>query len=272
MSEIDNNQKYILDLSGKFLFMRHGQSIFNQILDESRKYNPDLCDAHLSEEGINQAISKQNTIKKLFLEKVYVSPYYRGLETAFYALKNYDNKNNLKIIVHPKLGEKVCSIHDFIMDIKQTKKDHNMNSEIKVDWSLFDEYVNKSNYDENFFYFENIDLLEEKEKNEVYLKLKNLYDNENIKEYKDELKKLITEKYKNGFESFNHAYGRFEEFKQFLKQECKDTINDKNKKIFCITHSSFIKAATSFKPIIKNEIPESFYKISNAEIISIIIS
>ena len=39
-------QKYIPNLSGKFLFMRHGLSHFNKIKEESRNYNPDLCDAH----------------------------------------------------------------------------------------------------------------------------------------------------------------------------------------------------------------------------------
>ena len=48
--------KFIPDSSGKFLFMRHGESIFNKMReDPSRVYNPDLCDAHLSKEGIEQS-------------------------------------------------------------------------------------------------------------------------------------------------------------------------------------------------------------------------
>ena len=39
-----------------------------------------------------------------------------------------------------------------------------MNSKIKIDWSFFDEYVNGIKYDENFYYFENFDCLEENEK------------------------------------------------------------------------------------------------------------
>ena len=71
MSNIKNNQKFISDLSGKFLFMRHGQSIFNKVEDESRKINPELCDAHLSEEGINQVISKQNSQNQEPKEDIY---------------------------------------------------------------------------------------------------------------------------------------------------------------------------------------------------------
>ena len=271
MSNIKNNQKFISDLSGKFLFMRHGQSIFNKVEDESRKINPGLCDAHLSEEGINQVISKQKSIKHLLLEKIYVSPYYRAIQTAILALQKYDNKNNITVFVHPKLGEKVCSIHDFMIDIKQTKKDFNLNSKIKVDWSLFDNYVNESNYDENFFFFDNIDLLNNKEKEEEYLKLKNLYDKGDMVEYKSELGKFLKEKYNNGFESYKHVYERFNEFVKFLKNKFNDTINDKNKKILCVTHSALINIGTSSKPIINNEKPDNIYKIKNAEIISLII-
>lgn len=271
MSNIKNNQKFISDLSGKFLFMRHGQSIFNKVEDDSRKINPELCDAHLSEEGINQVISKQKSIKHLLLEKIYVSPYYRAIQTATLALQKYDNKNNITVVVHPKLGEKVCSIHDFMIDIKQTKKDFNLNSKIKVDWSLFDNYVNESNYDENFFFFDNIDLLNNEEKEEEYLKLKNLYDKGDMAEYKNELGKFLKEKYNNGFESYKHVYERFNEFVKFLKNKFNDTINDKNKKILCVTHSALINIGTSSKPIINNEKPDNIYKIKNAEIISLII-
>ena len=270
------SQKYIPDLSGKFLFMRHGQSLFNKVTDESRKYNPDLIDAHLSEEGINQSISRQNDLNKLDIEKVFVSPYNRALETMTYALQKHPNVDKLIAVVHPKISEVTCSGHDFIFDIKENKKEFNMNSSVKVDWSYFDEYVKNSKYDENFFFFENMNLLDEKVKNDEYLKLKELYDKGDVQKYKDELQKFLKENIKvyKKYESYKHSTERFEEFKKYLKQEFKETLNDKTKKVLCVCHSAFINVATSPVPFLKDEIDEkrdNCYQIKNGEIISLLI-
>ena len=270
------HKKYIPDLSGKFLFMRHGQSFYNKVTDESRKYNPDLIDAHLSEEGINQAKSRQNDLNKLDIEKVFVSPYNRALETMTYALQNHPNVDKIIATVHPKIAEVTCGGHDFILDIKKNKKEFNMNSSVKVDWSYFDEYIKNSKYAENFFFFENMNLLDEKVKQEEYFKLKELYDKEDIKKYKDELQRFLKENYKvfSKYESFKHSTGRFEDFKRYLKQEFKETINNKNKKVLCVCHSCFINVATSSIPFLKDEIEEkqdNCYKIKNGEIISLLI-
>ena len=229
---IGNNvsPKYIPDLSGKFLFMRHGQSLYNQVKEESRRYNPDLIDASLSEEGIKQAKSRQEDINKLDIEKVYVSPYKRALETMIYALQNHPNADKIIATVNPLISEIVCSGHDFMIDIKQTKKKFNMNSPIKIDWSYFDECVKNSKYDENFFFFENMNLLEEKEKQKEYLKLKDLYDKEDTEKYKEELGRFLkenNEKYRK-YESFKHSYERFEKLKKYLNEEFKETINKIN--------------------------------------------
>ena len=185
------SSKFIPDLSGKFLFMRHGESLFNKMReDPSRVYNPDLCDAHLSKEGIQQSKLKQKDINELNIIKIFVSPYYRALETMTYALESYPNIENIKAIVHPQISEVVCCGNDFIIDIKETKAKFNMNSKVKVDWSLFDEFIKKSKFDENFFFFENINLLDNKTKEEIYIKLKTLYDKGDMKEYKNELGKF----------------------------------------------------------------------------------
>ena len=124
----NNSKKYIPDLSGKFLFMRHGQTWFNKKRgDDSRRYNPEFCDAHLTDEGIEQIKSRQKSINTLNLEKVYVSPYYRALQTVTLALENYPSLNEIKVFVHPKICEIVLNIQDFFLDIKETKKDFNMN-------------------------------------------------------------------------------------------------------------------------------------------------
>ena len=272
----NNSPKYIPDLSGKFLFMRHGQSLYNQVKEESRRYNPDLIDASLSEEGIKQAKSRQEDINQLDIEKVYVSPYKRALETMIYALQSHPNADKIIATVNPLISEIVCSGHDFMIDLKQTKKKFNMNSPIKIDWSYFDEFVKNSKYDENFFFFENMNLLEEKEKQKEYLKLKDLYDKGKTEKYKEELGKFLkenNEKYRK-YESFKHSYERFEKLKKYLNEKFKETINDKNKKVLCVCHSAFINVATSPIKFSKDEIVESkdnLYQIQNGEIISLMI-
>ena len=272
----NKSKKYIPDLSGKLLFLRHGQTWFNkQRGDDSRRYNPEFCDAHLTDTGIEQIVSRQNSINSLNLEKVYVSPYYRALQTVTLALQNHPNLNEIKVIVHPKISEMVLNIQDFFLDIKETKKDFNMNSKVKIDWSYFDAYAKKSKYEENFLYFENLNLLDENEKNFEYLKLKEIYEKGEKKELKKEIGNFLKIKCEtfSQFESFKHAYQRFEEFKLFLKNELKDTLNDNNKKILCISHGSFINNATSRVPFLNdkiNEKPDNLYQIKNGEIISLL--
>ena len=256
--------------------MRHGESCFNRITGEERRYNPDFCDAHLSDKGIEQAKSRQEDINKLNIEKVYVSPYNRALETMFYALETYPSLDKLVVIVHPKIGEIIGCGHDFIFDMKRKKLNFNMNSKVKVDWSIYDEYVKKSKYDENFLFFENMNFLDEKLKEEKYLKLKSLYDKGEIQKYKDEVCIFLKEYLKPDirFESFKHSYERFEEFKKYLLQEFTDTINSKDQKVLCICHSAFISIATSPYPFLKDNVKETrdhLFKPKNAEIISVLL-
>ncbi|ORX63785.1 phosphoglycerate mutase-like protein [Anaeromyces robustus] len=276
---MDNTATYTPDLSGKFLFMRHGQTWFNKNCHLYTMYDPSLSDSHLTDEGKEQIKESQKKINELDIEKVYVSPYYRALETVTIALENYPKIKDLEIIVHPKIAEVVCGVHDYIIDIKQTKKDFNMNSKIKIDWSYFDDYVkNHSKYSENFFYFENIDLVDETEKYEEYLKLKEFYDKQDMNSYKEELSQFLKDKSKKLkiHESLKHAYERFEEFKTFLRNEHKETLNDKNKKVLSICHSTFINTATSPVPISTNKDcsskgPKGLYRIQNGEIITLFV-
>ena len=62
-NETNNTPKFSRDISGKFLFMRHGQTFYNQTSDLSRRINPELSDSHLTEEGEKQAKLNQNIIK-----------------------------------------------------------------------------------------------------------------------------------------------------------------------------------------------------------------
>ena len=258
----------------KFYFMRHGETIYNSIKDKSAKYNPLYADCHLSNEGILQSKSKQSFFNKLDIEAIYVSPYYRAIQTMQYCLETHPNADKIIAYIHPNLAELSGMIHEFILDIKETKKDFNMNSKVKIDWSYFDEYAKKSKYDENFLFFENMNFLDEKIKEEKYLKLKSLYDKGDIQKYKDETGRLLKENLtpNTRFESFKHSYERFEEFKKYLLHEFKDTINNKEQKILCICHSAFISIATSPYPFLKDDVKETrehLFHPKNAEIISI---
>jgi len=269
-------KNYIPDLSGKFLFMRHGQTWFNKNCHLYTKYDPTLSDSHLTEEGIKQIKASQEKVNKLDIEKVYVSPYYRALETVTIALENHPSAKDLEVFVHPDIGEVVCGVHDYIIDIKQTKKDFNMNSKIKINWKYFDEYVKNSKYDENFFYFDHIDLISETEKNDEYLKLKKLYDNQNMEGFKEELSNFLKDKSKTiGIhESLKHAGERFVTFKNFLKNQHNETLNDINKKVLSVCHSTFINTATSPVPILTNKYNEEMrkvYNIKNGEIITLFV-
>ena len=267
----NKNNKTELYFSHKFYFMRHGETIYNSIKDKSAKYNPEYADCHLSDKGIQQAKSKQNFLNKLDIEIIYVSPYYRALETMKYALENHPNLEYIIVFVHPKIAELSGMMHEFILDIKQTKKDFNMNSKIKVDWSIFDEYVKTLKYGENLFFFDNWNLIEENKKLEISKKLNELYQNGDINLYKKEVSKIIEERYKSGlkFESYKHAYERFIDFKNFLYDKYKDKINDKNKKIIAISHKLFISIATSncnYESDTIKEVSSNCLSLDNCEI------
>ena len=133
--------------------MRHAETIYNTIKDKSAKYNPIYADCHLSPEGIKQSKSKQDFFNKIEIEAIYCSPYFRAIETLQNCLETHPNKEKIIIYIHPKLAELTGMMQEFIIDINETKKNFNMNSPIKIDWSYFDEFVKNSKYDENFFFF-----------------------------------------------------------------------------------------------------------------------
>ena len=270
----NTNPYYSKDLNGKLLFMRHGQTPFNAAKgNPSRRVNPIYIDSGLAKNGINQAKSKQNILNSLSLEKVYVSPFYRALQTLIYSLQNHPNKNNIIALVHPLVSEITNCVNDYILDIKKTKKDFNLNSIIKIDWSLFDEYIKGIKYDQNFYYFDNFDSFNEKEKNKIYLKLKNYYDKGNINKLKKGLAELAKLRFikKKRFESLMHAQGRFKKFVDYIKIKHKKTMKNKDDKILVFSHGSFMRVATNMTPY-ESKIIQNFhtncYAPKNCEILS----
>jgi len=271
-----NSQKfqcYSKDTQGKLIFMRHGETYFNADKRKKfRKVNIRYIDCKLNQKGIAQARAKQEILNKLSFEKIYVSPFYRALQTLTYSLEKHPNKDNIIAIVNPLIGETSNCINDYILDIKQTKKDFNMNSPIKIDWSLFDEYVKGIKYDENFYYFENFDNFEDGVKDKIYQKLRTIYERNNIEELKIGLTDLakLRVQYKKRFESLKFLQGRFKKFCESVKNEYKESLGDEDKKILAISHCSYMKVGTDINLYSeeKQYFNSNCYKPKNCEILS----
>lgn len=171
--------KYSKGTDSKFLFIRHGKSICNADPDGIGKLtNYKYVDTRLSDIGIQQCQELSSIINNIDIEKVYVSPLYRALQTGTFVLKNHPNLNNIIMEVHPEIAESPNCIDDMIFNIKQTKNDFNMNSIVKVDWSYYDDFIKNTKYDENYYYFNYFNALNDKERNDIYIKLKDLYNKE----------------------------------------------------------------------------------------------
>ena len=270
------NNYYSKDSKGKILMMRHGETFFNSDPDKTaRLTSTKYIDPKLTEKGIEQSKSIQDTLNKLSFETIYISPMYRALQTLSYALENHPDLANIKVVVHPLVNEVTSCVQDYIYDIKKTKNDFNkINSKLNVDWSIFDENVKNIKWDENFYYFDNFDCFEDSKKEEMYLKLKNLYDNNDFDSLKNELANLAKIRYaqKKRFESLKHMQGRFNKFCEFLKEKHKETMDISDKKILIVTHDSFIKCATDrtvYETIDIQKYHPNCYNPKNCEIISL---
>ena len=266
---------YELNTNGKFLFIRHGQTYFNKYSKErgSKKVKTDknLLDSELSEEGIKEGEKFSEFYNKFKIEEIYVSPLYRALQSAYYLFKNHPQKDNIVIKIHPLLTEITNAVHDISFDlIHRNKKDFNLNSEIKFDWSLFDE-IYKTEEEQNFFYFDNIDRLDNNIIMEQYKIISNSFGKEN---YKDNIINLIKLSLDKSMESPKHVFERFIKFKKFLKEKYKDNLNETEKKVFVVTHSSFLKCGTSKNIYYYNKdnvMPYDGFFPKNYEVLSIIV-
>jgi len=277
MNQKINKQEYSLDSKGKFLFIRHGQTICNSDKNnKERKINPDYLDSHLSEKGIKQAKELNNIIKNFKIEAIYVSPLYRSLETVKYMLKSISNFKG-EIIVHPLIIECPNCIDDFIYDINETKNDF---KDLNVNWNIFYDFVKKyQKWNENFYYFEYFNRLTDSQKNNKYQKLLDLYNRKEMNILKkvivNEMPKIIFNKEGlQPFESFKHVYSRFLEFKNFLREKYKDSLDNIDNKVIIVTHGDFLGVITN-KYLYENDDVNAFAKdgchCKNCGIVSIYI-
>lgn len=270
------NPSYAKNLNGKIIFIRHGETKYNiDYMKKGFKIKSDLAyiDGHLNSTGERQAINASKNYKLLDIEDVYVSPLYRTLQTANIFFKDHPNKNNIIIHVHPLLTEVVSSVNNFTWDIEGTKKIFNMNSEIKVDWSLFDNEF-KTPEERNFFYLNYIDLISKEKKEEIKKKMYDSYGTDKVKESVGELGKIIIDLHLKRLESLDHLFQRAVSFKEFLKEKYKNSLNNINKKIFIISHCCFGQMFTTKECYNKKHIedyPKDCCEMYNCEAISVFI-
>ena len=218
-----NNKKlYSLDTLGKIIYIRHGRSIYNDDCEKLGEMNiitnPKYINADLCEKGIEQAQSKQNIYNKLDILVGYVSPLNRAIQTAYNIFENHPQRNNFTFIVHPFLTEIVISITDLIDDIEKTKKKYNLNSKVKFDWSLFDEYY-KTEKERNLFFFNYVDAFDDETKKYFVNKISESYKKP---EFLNNLSEMIQKEMELklwGIETLNHCFYRSLNFKKFIKNK-----------------------------------------------------
>ena len=172
-----SNPIFAKNLEGKIIFIRHGETDYNIDINKKGskiKFDINYLDGHLNSNGEKQAENSSDKFNNIDIEAIYVSPLYRTLESAFILFKNHPKKDNIQLIVHPLLTEVVSSMNNFTDDIEIKKSIYNEKSEIKVDWSLFDEEF-KTKEEQNFYYLNYVNLLPKEKYDDIKNKLYNNY-------------------------------------------------------------------------------------------------
>ena len=267
---------FVKNLTGKVIFLRHGETDYNKDINKKGakiKYDIQYLDGHLNLDGKKQAEKASELFKNLDIEAIYVSPLYRTLESASIIFKNHPKKSNIKLIVHPLLSEVISSMNNFIDDIETKKNLYNEKSDVKVDWSIFDEEF-KTNEEQNFYYLNYVNLLSKEKYENIKNKMYNSLKDNKMKESISELGKIISDLKMKRIESLDHLFNRTVKFKEFLKEKYKNSMNDSSKKIVIISHSCFGQMFTSKECYGKTnlkEYPKDCCEMSNCEAISVFI-
>jgi len=271
-----SNPIFAKNLEGKIIFIRHGETDYNiDIVKKGSKIKFDInyLDGHLNSNGEKQAEKSSNIFNNIDIEAIYVSPLYRTLESAYILFKNHPKKNNIQLIVHPLLTEVVSSMNNFTDDIDIKKNIYKEKSEIKVDWSLFDEEF-KTKEEQNFYYLNYVNLLPKEKYDIIKNKLYNSLNTGKMKETISELGKMISDLKMKRIESLDHLFNRTVKFKEYLKEKYKNSMNDPSKKIIIISHSCYGQIFTSKECYGKTNIkeyPKDCCDMRNCEAISVFI-
>ena len=88
---------FYTNTTGKFLYIRHGKTLFNQVETEENKFivkvDKNYLDSPLADVGISQAKSIQSIVNIFDIEEIYVSPLTRALQTASYIFENHPQRD-----------------------------------------------------------------------------------------------------------------------------------------------------------------------------------
>ena len=146
----------LLEAPSQVLIQRHAKSISNlayeKIADHSDFdqvakwiWDPDLRDARLWKEGVDQWVKARKLVNKMKIHSVIVSPLRRTLETAYQVYWTHPDFDRIKFVVWPLIRESLNTSSDVPSDIDEIL------SEFKdllpnLDCSMFDHYGDKSLY------------------------------------------------------------------------------------------------------------------------------
>jgi broad specificity phosphatase PhoE len=258
---------YSTTTNGKVLYIRHAPTLFNQMTISKEEGQQKRCflDCPINDgcnDLIQQASKKLNIVN---VKYVFCSPLLRCIETCYKVLSSHPDKERIRVIIHPLISEGVNGTHDFSKNMKTKRKLYNETSEVKFDWSYFDEIYPSESQGEIFFlnHVDNlnddvIDLLNSAKisySEEMLLQLARYYNSKKIR-----------------METINHVFQRCLDFKNFLKEFLKNNSLQEDEKVLVFTHSAFVRLSTSQLAYSMKKVesyPEDCYHADNCEIISI---
>lgn len=136
--------------------VRHGTSVFNWISAEIKKVHPggdyteehkkamvreDTIDPDLHEFGIMQAELARESVNKLNVRTVFVSPVQRAIQTAVHMFKDHPNKANITLVVVPIMREIMHTANDIPADYDKVMERYGEGAPdafgLKFDFSMF---------------------------------------------------------------------------------------------------------------------------------------
>jgi broad specificity phosphatase PhoE len=267
---------YEKNTNGNILYIRHGQTYYNQseklYIKHELNTNPDFLDCQLNDYGRKQAEEAQQTINKLNIKYVFSSPLLRCLETTHHALKTHPNKRAIVVLVHPLVTEIVNGVQDYNVSIEEKKKQFNMETEIKFDWSYFDAAFPDPRHREIYFleFTDNVKPEEEIALNEIILDLLKASSKEKLVRF---AKFFYTPEHEKRPETIKSVHNRGLKFKKYLREFLKDNLLKDDEKILVFSHSSFIMVSNSEKAYSigydVSEYPDDCFKPKNLEMLSV---
>jgi broad specificity phosphatase PhoE len=266
------NNLYEKNTDGTVLFIRHGQTQYNQIETPENKdevkLRQDLLDCPLNVVGRKQAEEAQAKLNEFKVKYVYSSPLMRCLESTYFALQNHPDRQSFKVVVCPLITETVHGVHDFTIDLQKKKSQFNLESEVKFDWGFFDSCFPDPKAAEVYFleYVDNVDSSTKKKVEEMKAQLLENATPELLVKFATYFRDL-----KKRPETFKRMLQRGLDFNRYISTLKKEL--SPNEKILVFTHSTFImildsKKAREMETIPDFEFPDDCYKPTNFEILS----